>query len=145
MRPAIERGCESYVGVDASLAMLREAAEPSRLITADALRLPFRAASFEAVVACRLLHHLGEASERRAILSELARVSSRLVIASFWDAASWHALRRRLGWRKDTSTRRSISKVQLERELESSGLRVLTWKHSLRYVSQQTFFVAEKR
>ena len=134
-----------YVGLDASLPMLLEAERQENLVTGDALHLPFRDATFEAVVACRLLHHLGSSEERRGVLAEFARVSRRLLIGSFWDAASWHALRRRLGWREDTSTRRAIRKRQLVDDLEAAGLRVLAWKHSFRFVSQQTFFVAEKR
>lgn len=137
-----ERG--GYVGVDASLSMLQQAQDNSRLLAADALQLPFRSTSFDAVVACRLFHHLGESTDRVALARELARVSSRLVIASFWDSASLHAFRRRVGLKRDTSTRRSIAKRTLAAELESAGLRVLEWRHSFRFISQQAYFVAEK-
>ncbi len=144
LRSALSTEDGAYFGVDASLSMLQEAEDGSRLVAADALRLPFSAGSFDVVVACRLFHHLGEAEVRVALARELARVSSRLVVASFWDSASLHALRRRVGLKRDSSTRRSLPKKTLSAELESAGLRVLEWSHSFRFISQQAFFVAEK-
>lgn len=144
LRSALASHTEEYFGVDSSLPMLSESADTSKLMAADALQLPFATGTFDVVVACRLFHHLGQSEDRIALARELARVSSRLVIASFWDAASWHSLRRRVGLKHDTSTRRSQSKKMLRAELERSGLRVLGWRHTFRFISQQAFFVAEK-
>ena len=145
LRAALEARGSTYFGADSSAAMIGEASEPSGLVVADAARLPFADASFEAIVACRLLHHLGDSEVRVRMLREWARVSRRLVVASFWDSNSWHAWRRRVGLRKDTSTRRAISKETLRSELEMAGLRPLGFRHTLRFVSQQAFFAAEKR
>ncbi|MFT7485220.1 MAG: SAM-dependent methyltransferase [Candidatus Paceibacteria bacterium] len=129
-----------YVGADVSRAMLNEAPHPA--VVADAFRLPFRSSSFETVVCCRLLHHLHEEQELGAVISELARVSSDLVIASFWDADSWPALRRRLGWRKETTGRRPVQKKRVKSLLESAGAEVLGYAHSMRFVSMQCFVAA---
>ena len=144
LRSALAAQTDEYVGVDASFSMLSESEDTTKLVTADALQLPFADGSFDVVVACRLFHHLGQSEDRVALSRELARVSSRLVIASFWDSASLHSLRRRIGMKHDNSTRRSLAKRTLRAELERSGLRILGWKHSFRFISQQAFFVAEK-
>lgn len=145
LRTALEARGSTYFGADSSAAMLTEAANPAGLVVADALHLPFADASVEAVVACRLLHHLANPETRVRMLREWARVSRRLVVASFWDSSSWHAWRRRVGLREDTSTRRAISRRTLRAELDAAGLELLGFRHTLRFVSQQAFFAAEKR
>ena len=119
----------------------------AHLVRGDAFRLPFAGGAFEAVVACRFLHHLhGEDDLLRAV-AELVRVSSRLVVASFWDAASLPAWRRRLGLAKDEgpSGRRAHPKRAIRAAFEAAGARVVGFRHSFRFVSQQTFAAAVVR
>ena len=132
-----------YTGADVSAAMLSEAREP--LVRADAERLPFRARSFEVVVCCRLLHHLDEGRELAAVIRELTRVSSELVIASFWDAASLPALRRRCGLRREQTGRRPVTRARLEQCFEEAGAEVLGYASSFRYLSMQCFAAARVR
>jgi len=144
--PVLSRGGIRSVGVDVSAAMLTEG-PGGRCLQAALEHLPFRDGTFDVVVCCRLLHHLG-ADELGGVLSELCRVSSRLVVASFWDAASLPALRRRLvrgrTARDDAPerTRRPLSKAKLEEAFASNGARVLEYRHSFRFLSRQTFVVA---
>jgi SAM-dependent methyltransferase len=149
LRSVLERRAMRYVGVDASLPMLREAQrfEDGGLMQASIERLPFLDDSFDVVVCCRLLHHLHEPEQIEAVVQELLRVSHRLVIASFWDSASLHALRRRVGLRRaeGPNGRRAVSKRTLRHVFESAGAEVIGFHHSLRFVSQQTFAVALKR
>jgi len=102
LRPALEAGGREWVGVDASISMLREArsggGEPVLLGAVEAL--PFRTDAFGAVVANRLLHHFHSFEEVRGVLSELLRVSSGPVITSFWNTASFPAWKRRVGLSK---------------------------------------------
>lgn len=136
------------VAVDVSRAMLQ--ADPGAFgaaprIEASAFALPFRAAAFDVAVACRILHHFREADDRRAILRELARVSARFVVASYWDAASWHAWRRRApgGLRRASSDGRvAVSAKALDEDLAAAGLVRAARVHSLRFVSAQTFILA---
>lgn len=149
LRGVLERRGMRYVGADVSSTMLAEAASDvdAALVLADAERLPFAEDSFDVVVCCRLLHHLQDEDVLESVVRELVRVSSRMVIASFWDSGSWHAWRRRVGLRRGEgpSGRRAVSKRVLRRVFDESGAGIVDFHHSFRFVSQQTFAVAIKR
>lgn len=156
LKDGLERslgGALRWTGADASEEMLtavpragRAAAETLR---ADAARLPFADDTFDVVVCCRLLHHLPEADARQAVLNELVRVSKDLVIASYWDASSYQAWRRRtrgpLRRRRGSETRAALAWETLSAEVAAAGATALGRRFSLRYVSQQAFFAARKR
>lgn len=137
------RSRASYTGVDVSAAMLAAAPADTRLVRASAWALPFREDAFDAVVCCRLLHHLETREERATLVAELARVARRYVIASFWDAGSWHAWRRRTGRRGGHDHRRAVPRAELRALLEEAGARPVAFAHSFRFVSQQAFVLAE--
>lgn len=149
LRGVLERRGMRYVGIDASPVMLGEARQgsPSALCLATVDRLPFRDDSFDVVICCRLLHHIHETEDVQAVVHELVRVSYRMVIASFWDSASLHAWRRRVGLRRPEGPtgRHAISKRSLRGIFRSAGADVIGYHHSLRFVSQQAFVVALKR
>ena len=137
------------VALDANYPMLERASSASpalRAVQGSVLALPFAAGSFEAVVCCRLLHHLRDERELERAVGELVRVSRRLVIASFWDAASLPALRVRLGLKQDEgpSGRAATARAELARRFASAGAPVIGFRAVLRFVSQQTFLVAER-
>ena len=102
--------------------------------------------AFDVVVSCRFLHHLHEREALERALRELLRVSRRLVVASVWDAASLPALRVRLGLKRSEGPRGrcAVRRRLIEELVTASGARVVDWRHSLRFVSQQAFFVAER-
>ena len=141
-----ERG--RYVGLDISEAMLRTAITeraadaPLSLARGDLEQLPFPERAFDAVVCCRLLHHLREPQRIDRTVAELVRVSRRFVVASFWDAASASAWRRRLLGR--SGGRCAHSKARIQRSFETAGTRVVAWQYSLRFLSPQTFVLAER-
>ncbi len=149
LRGVLERRGMRYIGLDASRSMLAEAAraEGSDLLMADVERLPFQDDSFDVVVCCRLLHHLHDEELLARVVAELVRVSHRMVVVSFWDSASWHAWRRRVGLRRGEGAhgRRAVSKRVLRRVFEEAGAEVIEFHHSFRFVSQQAFAVARKR
>ena len=137
------------VALDANLPMLARARERCGAavgIQATVLALPFADRSFEAVVCCRLLHHLRDERELAVAVGELVRVSRRLVVASFWDAASVPALRVRLGLKQGegASGRAAIARREIARLFAAAGARVIGFRAVLRFVSQQTFLVAER-
>lgn len=136
-------------GVDVSPPMLAQARSngSTRLARASVEHLPFADGAFDVVVSCRFLHHLRERDELERALRELVRVSRRLIVASVWDAASLPALRVRLGLKRGEGPRGrcAVRRATVEELLASAGARVVAWKHSLRFVSQQAFFVAERR
>lgn len=149
MRAVLERRRMRYVGVDVSMPMLIEAQRQGETgwMQGDVEHLPFQDDSFDVVVCCRLLHHMHDESEIESVVRELTRVSHRMVIASFWDSASLHALRRRVGLRRSEGPtgRRAVSKRILRRAFDAAGADVVGFHYSFRFVSQQTFAVALKR
>jgi len=139
---------QRVVSLDLSASMLDRARAllPGAALQGSVHALPFRDRAFDVVVSCRFLHHLHECEARAAALRELARVSDRLLLASFWDAASWPALRVRLGLRSDEGPRgrTACAREEIAQLTELAGFRVLDHATGLRFVSQQTFFVAER-
>ena len=70
------------------------------------------------------------------------------MIASYWDSNSYGAWRRRtqgpLRRRKRPDVREAIPYATLEQQVSDAGGRITAQAHSLRFVSQQSFFLAEK-
>ncbi|MEM8709927.1 MAG: class I SAM-dependent methyltransferase [Planctomycetota bacterium] len=143
-------GAPFVVQADISASMLT--GDEQRLKTprvqASATALPFPDESFDVVVCCRLLHHLASPEDRASVLRELIRVSRGHVIASYWDAASYAAWRRRttgpLRRKKRPDVRTPIPFEALRGEVEAAGARIFKRVHSARYISQQAFFLASK-
>jgi 2-polyprenyl-3-methyl-5-hydroxy-6-metoxy-1,4-benzoquinol methylase len=142
LAPVLARAGAVVVAVDASAEMLA-ADGRARRVRASIFDLPFPADAFDAVICCRLLHHLARPEDLERAVGELVRVSARLVIASFWDAASLPALRRRLGLKRPEA-RSAIERSRLAAVFARAGARVVGFEHSMRFVSQQAFAVAEK-
>ena len=143
-----------YVGADVSRPMLRAAAPAfgefearTLAVLARAPRLPFRDAAFDVVVACRFLHHLHDIEELNGAIQELTRVSRDLVIASFWDASSLPQWRRNLGIKTSEGPRGrvAVQRRQVEELFDAAGAKVVAWRATLRFVSQQTFVAARLR
>lgn len=98
MAGLIARHARELVCVDAARAMLDGArrshgAPGTRFVQGSALDLPFAAGTFDVTVCWRLLHHFATAEERLRLLRELARVTRRAVVVSFWDAGTSRARR----------------------------------------------------
>jgi SAM-dependent methyltransferase len=127
--------------------MLAAFAAPSsgERLRGDLFALPFATGSFDAVVCCRLLHHLREPEELRRALAELVRASAELVVASFWDAGSLPALRRRVVPGARPPRRHAHPRVLVTTLLAELGADVLEFRADLRFFTRQTFFVACKR
>jgi SAM-dependent methyltransferase len=138
----------AYVGLDVSPSMLataRAALGPrAQLLLGDATALPFRDGAFGAVVCCRLLHHLAERAELERVVAELVRVSRTLVIASFWDAGSLPAWRRRV-FPGRAPRRHARARAELAAAFTRAGAEVLAFEHPLRFLTRQAYVVARKR
>jgi ubiquinone/menaquinone biosynthesis C-methylase UbiE len=148
LQPALARSAAGVVGMDASASMLVAArsAGAKALVCADAERMPFADRAFDVVVCCRLLHHFHEQAELERAVGELVRVSSRLVIASFWDSASLPRLRVKLCLKRSEGPRgrTTRSRALIAQSFAAAGARALEFRGVLRFVSQQTFVVAER-
>jgi SAM-dependent methyltransferase len=144
--PVLSRFTRAPIGLDVSPSMLA-AHIGLRRIQGSAFALPFADQSLDVVVCCRLFHHLQDAEQRRALIRELLRVSAGPVLMSFWDAASWHAWRRRVGLRKTRNQDRrvAVSKSDLKAWIGAEGGEVLGFEHSLRGLSQQAFVAMRRR
>lgn len=125
----------ALVGADISHAMMREAAAKLGdkppvgmlgFVQCDAEALPFRDASFDAVVSIRFFMHLTP-EVRVRVLKEFARVSKRWVVVDYrHQYAPRNVLKRwahRLGLRPPAPPR--ISREQLEDEAFDARLRVI--------------------
>lgn len=135
--------------LDLSAQMLAQAPRLERVsyLRGSVEALPFPDGAFDVVLSCRFLHHLHDDEALRTALRELLRVSGRLLVASFWDSASLPALRVRMGLKRAEGPRgrRAISRARLAELVTEAGGGVLEYETGVRFLSQQTFFVAERR
>ncbi len=144
LQPYLQERSDKIVSLDVSAAMLGEH-PPGHRLQGSNLALPFADRTFDAVVCCRLFHHLRDDDQRRSLLRELLRVTQGPAYLSFWDAATWHAWRRRRGWRKVTNQdgRVAIGRGRLEQLLQQEGAKAMGYAHSLRGISQQAWVAVQ--
>jgi ubiquinone/menaquinone biosynthesis C-methylase UbiE len=104
----------------------------SHAVTASALALPFREASFDGVWCFSVLHHLTDAEARQA-LREMVRVCRRDGYVIVWDAVlPACALRRPIAWLIRRFDRGG--KVRGRSEMQALLAEVGSWKlHDFRY------------
>jgi len=108
------------VSIDISADMLREAcAGGGRGALAELERLPLADRSVEGSVCFRFLHHVPTREQRIAMLRELARVSRRFVVITWFHPLSVHHLRRLFSRDND---RYALTRGQLESEARAAGL-----------------------
>ena len=82
----------TYLGLDLSLPMLRICREREGLagstIQASAWALPLPDGGADLTACIRLLHHVREEEEKRALLGELCRVTAKALLVTFLDGQS---------------------------------------------------------
>lgn len=99
LSPQMEDFTDFLVEADVGLGQLQhlrthsKVKTPTALMTASAFHIPFKDNSVDAVVCCRLCHHLPNAEQRERLIDELLRVARRFVIMTFFDH---HSLKNRL-------------------------------------------------
>lgn len=133
------------IQLDRDRAMLVAAGAAHPRVCATASALPFADGAFAGALCCRLLQHIASSQERRAILSELARVTRGPVVLSFFDAASLlhlrRVLRRALG--KTRSGRCAVRRATLLQDVQAAGLVPLRFHALGRFVAEQTFLLCQ--
>ena len=136
------------IGADVSYDMVHLAAAndaqsgSERRLCANVLALPFIDSVFDSVLCIRLLHHRYSDAERQRILCELARVSRRFVIISFYRSTLLHTVARH--WRGSRGRLAMMTLRHLRELAQASGLQI-QWVHSLlRFCHAQTFVVLTK-
>ncbi len=116
------------IGMDASSAMLARAREtrPAGLVQGDAFALPFAEASFDAVVALRLVFHFPEVD---VLLREIARVVAPRGVIVFdtyvWSPRAWLPLDA-ARWGGGVFAH---SPAQIEQAAQDAGLNVVERVH----------------
>ena len=136
------------IGADVDAAMVHLAADNHRLccpghwVQASVFALPFADNTFDGVVCVRLLHHRYSDAERQRILGELARVTRRVVIFTFYRFTPLHASTRR--WRGGRVRHGMLTLARLRALVQASGLQLCGMYTLLRFIHAQTFVVLQK-
>ena len=115
---------------------------PRRGVCANILALPFADQSVDAVLCVRLFHHRFCKAERLQMLRELARVSRRFVLISFYRLTPVHALARH--WRGSRGRLQMLSLLQIQNLALASGLHIHQVRSLLRFCHAQTLVVLRK-
>lgn len=146
--PELRAAGYQAVGADVALEMMRagRALRPGNapLVQADAARLPFASAAFDAVVSLRFLFHIGE-QERRSCLSEMRRVAGAGVVVG---EVRYRWTLKHLGrWLRSCAGlarryRPSAGRAALARELGSAGLELVRLRPVSRLFSDKAVFLA---
>src|SRR4029450_12486148 len=102
----------------------------------NVLALPFIDSLFDSVLCIRLLHHRYSDAERQHILGELARVSRRFIIISFYRFTLLHTVARH--WRGARGRLAMMTVSHVRRLAQASGLQIVRGCHA------QTFVVLTK-
>ena len=138
----------NVTAVDISADMLQHAVVYEHVSgqVADVEKLPFDDASFDLVLSIRFLHHLPEDETVARCFAELARVSRRYLLVSYFDRMAFQGLRRRFKERfwGHVSRRISRSRRRFEELAREQGLRPLARRCSFPLVSEQWFVLFEK-
>jgi|RhiMetdeSRZDD1v2_1073273.scaffolds.fasta_scaffold274172_2 SAM-dependent methyltransferase len=113
-----------------------------RWLCANVLALPFIDSVFDSVLCIRLLHHRYSDAERQRILGELARVSRRFVIISFYRSTLLHTVARH--WRGSRGRLAMMTLPHLRELAQASGLQIARVHSLLRFCHAQTFVVLTK-
>jgi SAM-dependent methyltransferase len=143
-----DRGAQ-IICADVSAAMVGRARERvaegghrGMYVVMDIRHLPFKDDSVEATFTMRLFHHGFARDEMAVILSELARVSHRWVILSYYRSNWLHGLFRRL---KGFSSRiKMMTDEEFQSELEAVPLTVRSHRPVIPFLHAQTLVVLEK-
>ena len=138
----------TVTGADVSNDMVHLASDnqvPSgrgRWLAVDICHLPFADGMFDCAFSIRLLHHRYSHDVRVHMLRELARVSRRFVLISFYLSTPLHTLAR--SWRGTRGRLSMMTPVQLHDLAQQSQLHILQQRALCRFCHAQTFAVLVK-
>jgi SAM-dependent methyltransferase len=133
------------VGADVKLEMVRLAAEThasGRWVRASIFALPFADNAVDGVLCIRLFHHRYSFAERQRMLRELARVSRRVILLSFYWFTRLHAMA--CYWRGTRGRLAMMSLPEFRELVRTCGLHVQGYRALLPCWHAQTFVVLTK-
>lgn len=129
-----EKANRAIIGADNSPHMLQPPAVTARIrpLETSAFAIDLPANAVDCVFCMRLLHHIGQASDRAALLREARRVTRDSLIVSLWVDGNYKAWkRRRLERRRRAEgdaggyqNRFVVPRQQIEREFHAAGFRI---------------------
>ena len=120
--------------------------DPRVWMTASAFHIPFRDGAVDAVVCCRLCHHLPTEGERERLVAELLRVAERFVIMTFFDYHSAKNLVRRARAPFNGKPPKMTMTVDRVRELAGDhGAELVAWPALSRTFSGHRYALMVKR
>lgn len=146
-------GAQQLIAADSSGAMLQVAkhyrdADNFGEINASAFAIPLSNESIDSIFCMRLLHHLGEQSDRYALLTEFHRVCRETVCVSLWIDGNLQAYRRKLLERRRNKrpyqNRFVITASAFESECQTAGFSVVARFDMLRWISMWRVYVLVK-
>lgn len=139
-RAMLQQHCACLISADAAFEMLTAA--PCELqLQASVHQLPVVEDAADVILCSRLLHHFDSQSQRAKVLSELARVSRRWIVLSYFDSANFQAWRNLL--RGKLRGRFPISRAQFAFEIRAAGLREHGRRYIRRGLSEQVWVLLE--
>lgn len=135
-----EKANRVIIGADNSADLLeiacksqpKEVVERVRLLQTSAFAIDLPDNAVDSIFCMRLMHRIGEAQHRKALLSEFHRVSRDSVIVSLWVDGNFKAWRRKKlqtrreqGVGKDDYQNRYVIGAQtIEKEFENAGFKI---------------------
>jgi ubiquinone/menaquinone biosynthesis C-methylase UbiE len=131
LHPGMVRRCNSTLGP-----------RGFNIVNGSLRNLPFDDAAFDVVMNIRFFHHYFEQSDRRTMLAELARVSKRFVILTYYQRSWIHSLNKKYARKKNRIV--LLERAAFETELAEAGLRVVSAHRVAPAVHAQTFLLLEK-
>jgi SAM-dependent methyltransferase len=135
--------CSRLIQGDLAGAMLAQRQNPQLWALQGSLnQLPFADDCVDLAFCFRVLHHFAGSELRVQVLSELARVSQKWILTSYYDAHSLPIWRDRLRGRNRALT--PISHAQFEKEAAQVGLKVALRSFRSRWWSQQVIALLQK-
>jgi ubiquinone/menaquinone biosynthesis C-methylase UbiE len=119
-----------------------------RPLKCSAFSVPLTDGAVESVFCARLLHHIGEREDRRAMLKEMARVASHSVCVSLWIDGNYKAIRRRKlearRKKKGYQNRFVAPKSVIEEDFHSAGLEHICRIDFMKFYSMWSTYVLRK-
>ena len=119
-----------------------------RPMRCSAFSIPLKDGAVESVFCARLLHHIGERDDRRAMLREMARVALRSVCVSLWIDGNYKARRRRRleirRKKKRYQNRFVVNRRVIEEDFRQAGLKPIGRIDFMKFYSMWSAYVLGK-
>ena len=116
-------------------------------LTCDVTHLPFKDGLFDGTVTFRLFHHLRESQLRKAVFSELSRVTGKYLLISYYGRNALHEFSRTLNRNKSIRKRKMamLDENIIREEAAQAGWRLLESCKVLPGIHAQTLAVFVKQ